>query len=48
VQCSAVKSPGEFLVEFRGSTVIEREMAGRLHSDLKCWALCWDPLPGYD
>jgi hypothetical protein len=25
----------EFLVEFRGSRVIEQEMARRLHSDLK-------------
>jgi hypothetical protein len=31
----ARKSPGEFLVEFRGSTTIEQEMAKRLHSDLK-------------
>jgi hypothetical protein len=28
-------SPGEFLVEFRGSRMIEQEMARRLHSDLK-------------
>jgi hypothetical protein len=27
--------PGEFLVVFRGSRVIEQEMARRLHSDLK-------------
>jgi hypothetical protein len=30
------KSPEEFLVEFRGSRVIEQEMARRLQSDLKC------------
>jgi hypothetical protein len=30
-----VKSPEEFLVEFRGSRAIEQEMARRLHSDLK-------------
>jgi hypothetical protein len=29
----AKKSSGEFLVEFRGSMVIEQEMARRLHSD---------------
>jgi hypothetical protein len=28
----AKKSPGEFLVEFRGSRVIEQEMAKRLNS----------------
>jgi hypothetical protein len=27
-------SPGEFVVEFRGSRVIEQEMARRLQSDL--------------
>jgi hypothetical protein len=36
------------LVEFRGSSVIEQEMARRLHSDLKCQFLSWDPLPGDD
>jgi hypothetical protein len=36
MQCIAVKSPGEFLVEFRGFREIEQEMARRLHSDLKC------------
>jgi hypothetical protein len=35
VQCSVVKSPEEFLVEFRGFRVIEQEMTRRLHSDLK-------------
>jgi hypothetical protein len=30
------KIPGEFLVEFRSSRVIEQEMARRLHGDLKC------------
>jgi hypothetical protein len=30
------KSPEEFLVDFRGSRVIEQEMARRLHSNLKC------------
>jgi hypothetical protein len=35
VQCSVVKSLGEFLVEFRASRVIEQEMARRLLSDLK-------------
>jgi hypothetical protein len=32
---AAKKSPEEFLVEFRGSRVIEQEMARRLHSDLQ-------------
>jgi hypothetical protein len=36
VQCSVVNSPGEFLVEFRGSMVTEQEMARQLHSDLNC------------
>jgi hypothetical protein len=36
VKCSVVKSPGEFLVEFRGSMKIEEKMARKLHSDLKC------------
>jgi hypothetical protein len=35
VQCSIVKSPEEFLVEFQGSREIEEEMARRLHSDLR-------------
>jgi hypothetical protein len=35
-----VQGPGEFLVEFRGSMIIEQEMARRLHSDLKCYFLC--------
>jgi hypothetical protein len=34
------RGPGEFLVEFRGSRVIEQEMARRLPSDLKCYFLC--------
>jgi hypothetical protein len=29
-------SPEEFVVEFRGSRVIEQEMARRLHSNMKC------------
>jgi hypothetical protein len=33
---AAKKGPEEFLVEFRGSRVTEKEMAGRHHSDLKC------------
>jgi hypothetical protein len=36
VQWSVVKSPGEFLVEFQGSMVTEKEMARGLHSDSKC------------
>jgi hypothetical protein len=32
---AATKSPEGFLVEFRGSRVIEEEMARRFHSDLK-------------
>jgi hypothetical protein len=32
---AAKENPGEFLAEFRGSQVIEQEMARRLHSDLK-------------
>jgi hypothetical protein len=32
---AAKKSPGEILVEVRGSRVIEQEMARRLQSDLK-------------
>jgi hypothetical protein len=28
--------------------VIEDEIRGRLHSDLKCYFLCRDPLPGDD
>jgi hypothetical protein len=35
VQCSVLKSPEEFLVKFRGSRATEKEMARRLHSDLK-------------
>jgi hypothetical protein len=31
-----LKSPEEFLAEFRGSRAIEQEVARRLHSDLKC------------
>jgi hypothetical protein len=33
---AAKKIPKEFLLEFWGSTVIEQEMARRLHSDFKC------------
>jgi hypothetical protein len=33
---AAKKGPEEFLGEFRGSMVIERDMAGRLDCDLKC------------
>jgi hypothetical protein len=36
VQCSVVKSLGEFLLQFRGSVVIEQEMTRRLQCDLMC------------
>jgi hypothetical protein len=36
MQCSVIKSPEEFLDDFRGSRVMEQEMARRLHNDLKC------------
>jgi hypothetical protein len=32
-ECRTVERPREILVEFRGSRVIEQEMARRLHSD---------------